>query len=218
MFHTCFSFRPGLSIHTPTQMMSSETSTSSSDDDSFVMEARREYLLLVVRSILAVVMAVVNVFENESSSDYSVDPARPRTDRLGHLLVAHESIFRMNVGFSLGEFEELCSRVCPVLEQCARSTGDVRRGVGRPPKLSSTERVLAAIFYLKHNSTGRYESSHWNYSRSSVFDDSFFVLSVISEIMASEIQWPDAARRRQLGSRIPTLFSDRLFQRNWRLL
>lgn len=178
--------------------------SSSAEDDAFLVEALQEYDLLIVRAALATSIAVVEVF-GDQGDDFSVNTDRPKTDRLGSLLAAHESVFRMNVGFSLGEFEELCTNVCPVLEQCARSTGELRQAPGRPPKLSSPERVLAAIFYLKHNTTGRYESILWNYSRSGVFDDTFFVLSVIAEVLNHEIQWPDPNRRRNLASRIPTM-------------
>jgi hypothetical protein len=80
-----------------------------------------------------------------------------------------------------------------------------RGGAGRPPKRSSPERVLAAIFYLKHNSSGRYESIHWNYSRTGIFDDTFFVLSTISQVLKDEIQWPNPEKRRELGLRVPSM-------------
>ena len=180
----------------------SSTSSSSSDDDEYVLEAIYEFNLLLARAALATALSVIEAL-GDQESDYFVNPDRPKIDR--PLLASHESIFRMNVGFSIGEFEELCSYVCPVLDLCARSTGQMRLAPGRPPKLSGPERVLAAIFYLKHNTTGRYESIGWNYSRSGVFDDTFFVLSTIWKALYQEIQWPDADRRRVLGARIATM-------------
>eukprot|EP00474_Spongospora_subterranea_P011631 CRZ12089.1 hypothetical protein [Spongospora subterranea] len=130
------------------------------------------------------------------------NPDLPKIDRLGNLLEAHSSVFRMNVGFTLGDFEELCTIACPIFNLCSRSTGEMPQAGGRPPKLSSPERILAAIFYLNHNTTGRCESIHWNYSRFGIFDDALFVLSVITEVLD---QWPDSERRRDLGSRISSM-------------
>jgi hypothetical protein len=97
--------------------MDSSSSSDSEDDFSLVM-AQEEYDLLIVRAALSASLSVVNIFET-GDGDYSVNPNRLKTDRLGSLLSAHASVFRMNVGFSLVEFEELCSSVCPVLEMCA---------------------------------------------------------------------------------------------------
>ena len=116
----------------------------------------------MVRAASALLLRVVNAFET-GDTDYSANPSRPKTDRLGSLLSAQASVSHLNVGFSLGEFEELCSRVCPLLEICARFTGEMRRGAaGRPPKLSSPD---DAIFYLKYQD-----------ARSSTLRISFYVL------------------------------------------
>jgi hypothetical protein len=181
-----------------------DSSSSSSDEDHLLADVFNEYDLLIVRAALTACVAILDTL-GSSDGDFSVNPERPKIDRLGHLLASHASLFRLNVGFTLTEFEELCSCVCPVLEVCARSTGDLRRGSGRPPKLSPPERLLAAILYLKHNSTGRYESLHWNYCRSGIFDDTFFVLSAVVQVLHKEIQWPDRDRRRELGARIATM-------------
>lgn len=43
----------------------------------------------------------------------------------------------------------------------------------------------------------------WNYSRTALADDVIFICSCINVACADEIKWPDAARRLELGARIP---------------
>jgi hypothetical protein len=74
---------------------------------------------------------------------------------------------------------------------------------GSPSKLDPRERVLSFVLSVKHNTGVRYESSSWNWSRSSLCDDMKWVSDAINESMRHEIQWPDAGRRVQLSQRLP---------------
>ena len=85
----------------------------------------------------------------------------------------------------------------------ARSTGGEKQKFGRPMKLSSPQRLLCAIMYLKHNNGVVYEDFSWNWSRSSVCDDVLFVCFVINEACAFEKRWPTAQERRILGRKLP---------------
>jgi hypothetical protein len=137
--------------------------------------------------------------------DYSVRPMDPVTHRLQVLQSGHPSIFKAQTGFFAWEFEAVCRRVAPVLDRNARSTGFPRVKQGRPSKLDPGERVLSFVLNVKHNTGVRYESSSWNWARSSLCDDMKWVSDAINESMSDEIQWPEANRGAQLEQRLPDL-------------
>jgi hypothetical protein len=90
-------------------------------------------------------------------------------------LVATPDIFKRLTNFSVDEFNELCNKLVPVLEMTARSTGDLIKGAGRPPKLSAQQHILNTLMYLKHDNTVHFEAFQWNWSKSSLSDDVLFV-------------------------------------------
>jgi hypothetical protein len=69
--------------------------------------------------------------------------------------------------------------------------------------MSPQQRVLNALMYLKHENTVHYEAFQWNWAKSSVSDDAFFVCSVINSVLANEITWPNADTRAVLANRVP---------------
>jgi hypothetical protein len=121
--------------------------------------------------------------DGATGGDFSVNPLVPVVHRLERARAGHVSIFRSVTGFLPHEFDELVARVGPVLVNVARSTGATKLKQGRRNKLHPGERILAFIFLMKHNTQNRYESSLWNYSRSSVCDDSLFVASAINNVL-----------------------------------
>jgi DDE superfamily endonuclease len=170
--------------------------------------------LLAVHHHEATIQTIVNLAaqaaalqESESTcsecGDYSVRPTDPVTSRLKVIQSGHASIFKSQTGFTASEFEAVCILVAPVLIRNARSTGLPRLNAGRPSKLDPRERVLSFVLNVKHNTGVRYESSAWNWSRSSLCDDVKWVADAITEGMKDEIQWPDEYRRAQLAQRLP---------------
>jgi DDE superfamily endonuclease len=89
------------------------------------------------------------------------------------------------------------------MECTARSTGKFRVCCGRPSKMSSQQRVLNALMYLKHDNTVHFEAFQWNWAKSSVSDDASFVCSVINAVLGNEITWPNENMRAVLANRIP---------------
>jgi hypothetical protein len=77
---------------------------------------------------------------------------------------AHDSVFKSWTGFWLSEWEKLTQRVCPVLQQYARS-GQLKLPGGKPTKLTPQERLLSFVLYVKHNAGARKNSIDWNYHR-----------------------------------------------------
>jgi hypothetical protein len=73
---------------------------------------------------------------------------------------------------------------------------------GRPNKLNASEGILSFVLYCKHNTGVRYESSSWNYSRTSIPDDAVFVASVLNVALEDEIRWPSAQQRQQSSARL----------------
>jgi hypothetical protein len=100
------------------------------------------------------------------------------------------------------EWEPLCQRV-PLIITYARDTGEPRIRRGRPSNLDPAERMLSFVLCVKHNTSIRYESSSWNWNRSSACDDVPFIASVINCTLADEISWPSPARRAQLDQVLP---------------
>jgi DDE superfamily endonuclease len=154
---------------------------------------------------LAASMATALVEEESKSAaagDLSVNPLAPKVARLQSLISAHGSIFKSTTGFFLSEWERLCQRVVPVLEISARSTGDLKQKPGRPTKLNAPERLLSFVLYCKHNTGVRYESSSWNYSRTSLSDDAVYIASVLNVALGDEIRWPNHEQRQQFSQRL----------------
>jgi DDE superfamily endonuclease len=78
----------------------------------------------------------------------------------------------------------------------------VKQKPGRPTKLNAPERLLSFVLYCKHNTGVRYESTSWNYSRTSLSDDAVFLANVVNAALADEIRWPSSERRQQLARRL----------------
>jgi hypothetical protein len=114
-------------------------------------------------------------------------------------------IFETITSFTAAEFEELCAAVCPVILFYPRATGEIRGLGGRPPKLTPEQRLLNFVTLLKHDNTATFDSCQWNWSRTSVNDDSLFVASCINLTYKNEVKWPDANQRAGLAKQIPQL-------------
>jgi DDE superfamily endonuclease len=183
-------------------------SSSSSDEDDAAQSLAPVLLSfaeMIQRAALAASMATT-LIEGEGKSiaagDLSVNPLVPKVARLQSLISAHGSIFKSTTGFFLSEWESLCQLVVPVLDISARSTGDLKQKPGRPTKLNAPERLLSFVLFCKHNTGVRYESSSWNYSRTSLPDDAVFIASVLNVALGDEIRWPSEERRQQLSQRL----------------
>lgn len=98
--------------------------------------------------------------------------------------------FKDLTNFTLHEWGELCNHVLPIIRSHARSTGEAHHLQGRPTKLSLEERLLNVVLYMKHDNTVVRDSHKWNWSRSSLCDDAYFVESYLNVALDSEIRWP----------------------------
>jgi hypothetical protein len=155
-------------------------------------------------AIAAVAVAAVSSWycldeciQEENDQTY-VNQALGVRDQLAVLLQT-PSLFKILTNFTAEEFEELCGAVCPLIESNARTTGAPRSVFGRRPKLSSQQRVLHLVFYLKHDNVVRFDAFNWNWSKSSACDDAIFVASCINSALKHELRWPDANERRILA-------------------
>jgi DDE superfamily endonuclease len=172
------------------------TDSESDEMDEFQSWNRTANQLISVGTVAATYSSFA---DKQRGSQQSVNPEVGVRDILGNM-ASTPAIFRTLTNFTVSEFTELWMLVCATLDITARSTGEVNRGAGRKSKLISQQRLLNTLVYLKHDNTVNYESFNWNWARSSVSDDVLFVCSVA---MASEIQWPDSAKRAELAQRIP---------------
>jgi hypothetical protein len=160
---------------------------SDSDEDELFEMWKRQTLFL----FSAAIAAVASHEDLEVAGQQSVKNSEGVRDVLSKL-VATPVIFERLTSFTVDEFYELCHNLSPVLDLTARSTGNISKGAGRPPKLSAKQRILNTLMYLKHVNTVHYEDFQWNWSKSSVRDAVLFVCSVINTVLAHEIQCPDA--------------------------
>lgn len=111
--------------------------------------------------------------------------------------------FQTNLNFTCTEFEELCMLVVPIILGNARSMGESCVVSGRPAKLTPMQWFLNFILYLKHNNVISYHSLHWNWSRSSLCNDTLLIASCINYGLESKMHWPNANERLYLGMMNP---------------
>ena len=180
-----------------TSTSSASTSSSSSDSDE---EA----------ALLAIHLAMQNTYDlfhtnewNHGGQD-SVNPQEDVRDVLGSMR-STPGLFKVLTNFSIEEFDELCSILCPTIIANARSTGGLCILPGHPSKLTPEQRVLGFILYLKHDSTTAMPSFLWNWAKSSIIDDQIFIATSINWALRYEIKWPDELERQALASTIPAL-------------
>jgi hypothetical protein len=156
-----------------------------------------------VQMLFQCVVAATNVHhlfnanEWEEGGQQSVNPNIGVRDMLAWLKET-PGMFKTMTNFTLPEFEELCTTVCPFITGNARSTGKPQILREHPPKLSPEQRLLNFIWYMKYDNVTTYDSYHWNWSASCVCDDAIFVASCVCEAIGSEIRWPDAQQRLRL--------------------
>lgn len=104
------------------------------------------------------------------------------------------------MNFIVPEFIELCTLVCPTILANARSTGVPHVVTGRPMKLSPEQRLMNFILFMKCDNVVTWDAFVWNWARSSIYDDTFFVASCIYEAISNEIFRPDEGEQRVLGT------------------
>jgi hypothetical protein len=141
--------------------------------------------------------------DTEPLSQQSVNPAYGVRDVYA-CLSKTPAIFRNMTNFSVEEFEELASLVCPVIALTSRSSGQLKLA-GRPPKLHPAQRLLNFLMFLKHDNSCNHDAFQWNWARSSICDDSIFIAKCIVETCANEIRWPSSVEREKLGRSIPQM-------------
>ena len=100
-------------------------------------------------------------------------------------------MFKTITNFTLPEFEELCSLVCPLIAENARSTSEPQIRGGRPSKMTPVQKLLNFIWYMKCDNVTTYDSYHWNWSANSICDDAIFIASCVCEAISDEIRWPN---------------------------
>ena len=99
-----------------------------------------------------------------------VNPHEGVHDILGSMR-STPGLFKVLTNFSIEEFDELCTIVCPTIIANARSTGDLHIFPGSPFKLTPEQHLLDFALYLKHDSTTALSGFLWNLAKSSVIDD-----------------------------------------------
>ena len=80
-------------------------------------------------------------------------------------------LFKVLTNFSIEEFDELCTIVCPTIIANARLIGDLCILLGRPSKLTPKQCLLGFVLYLKHDSTIALSGFLRNWAKSFVIDD-----------------------------------------------
>ena len=112
------------------------TSTSSASTSSSSFDSDEEAALLAIH------LATQNTFDlfhtNEWDHDGQdlVNPHEGVCNILGSMR-STLGLFKVLTNFSIEEFDELCTIVCPTIIANARSTNDLRIFPGRPSKLTS---------------------------------------------------------------------------------
>lgn len=180
-------------------------SISDSDDDLLLLDGDDEEAMAVLAVLQAATSSTELLFssgEMIAIDQRFVDRTVGVRDQLS-MLLRMPSLFHTMTNFSIDEFDELCGKVCPLIDFNARHTGEPRHPAGRPPKLRPEQRLLAFLLFLKHDNTSVFDGSLWNWSKTSQNDDSIFVGSCIVTGIDDEIQWPSASERRSLAARIP---------------
>jgi len=171
---------------------------TSSDEQE--MEAHEEMVAFAVATVVVSATNSFNHIDLYEQTQHYVDASTGARDQLA-TLYRMPSLFSNLTNFTNIEFEEMAQLVCPVIQANARSTGALHRRTGRPAKLTVHQRLLHCLLYLKHDNTAVFEGAYWNWSKSSVCDDSIFVSSCINVALADEIRWPDPRERLVSGQR-----------------
>jgi hypothetical protein len=130
--------------------------SSDEDLDDFEVELRA-----ILQSMVAATNAyhLFNANKWDDNGQQSVNPLRGVRDMLGWLKET-PCMFKTLTNFTLVEFEELCTLVCPTIAGNARSTSAPQRLQGRLPKLNPKQRLLNFIWFMKCNSVTSYDSFH----------------------------------------------------------
>jgi hypothetical protein len=148
---------------------------SDSDDDVLFEILNRQAQFI----ISAAVPLTSSHEELEDSVHQSVNASEGVRDLLARL-AAPPAIFKRLSNVTVEEFNEFCNQLGPVLYMTARSTGDLSKGAGRPPKLPAQQRILNTLLYLKHDNTVHYDAFQWNWSKSSLSDDILLVFPALT--------------------------------------
>jgi hypothetical protein len=100
---------------------------------------------------------------HEDLNDYGQQPVSTSEDvrNVLSMLVSTSEILKRRINVTV-EFYQLGHHLSPVLYLTARSAGNLRKGAGRPPKLSVQQHILNTLMYLKHVNTVHYEAFQWN--------------------------------------------------------
>ncbi|CAM6094787.1 unnamed protein product [Calypogeia fissa] len=190
--------------------LDSSRSDSSSDSEDEYEESMRDLDDTMFLILILAIQMLVDCIESFQPIELSRENQRT-VDHLVGVRDVYASMsaipqqFKDLTNFWPQEFQELCERVCPVIQSHARISGTRHIVTGRPVKLFAEERLLNFLLYMKHDNTIFMDSQRWNWSRTSVCDDAIFVASCINEAISNEIRWPSAAERVVLAQTVPEL-------------
>jgi hypothetical protein len=163
-----------------------------------------DYYFLVAKMAHAVSLVCQTTMEllgNDEECLQTVDHGAGVRDVLATMKVV-PSMFKVLTNFTIEEFNELSASVCSVIASYARSTGEIIKKGGRPPKLTPQQRLLNFILYLKHDNSTIFDAHQWNWAKSSVCDDAVFIASCIEHACEDEIRWPNPEERRRAASQV----------------
>lgn len=117
------------------------------------------------------------------------------------ILKKNPSLFEVLTNFTVFEFDEVCEMVCPIIATHARTTVQPRCIFGKDPNLSTDQRLLAFVLYMKQDNTVVFNAHQWNLAKSSACDDAIFVASRINSGLSHEIRWLNPEEMRASGVR-----------------
>jgi hypothetical protein len=112
------------------------------------------------------------------------------------------SLFKGNMNFTLKEFDELCLLIVLVIVANARSTGENRIFLGCPSKLSSKQRILNFLLYLKHDNITISDTFMWSWSKTSINYDTIFISLCMNKMLRDEIKRPSADEKVEATSHV----------------
>jgi hypothetical protein len=115
---------------------------SKSDEiDEFQPCNRTAHVLI---SLATVAVASASFDDEQMGRQQSVHPEVGVRDILGNM-ASTPAMFRILFNFTVSEFTERCTIVCPTLDLTARATGEASKGAGGRSKSTSQQRLLNTL-------------------------------------------------------------------------
>jgi hypothetical protein len=168
---------------------SSSNSSSFSSDDEVLYDMDQEATMLFhVRFIVCIYGDLFIAIEMEEGGGHFVDPTNSVQDVL-ITLQSTPTLFKNQTNFIATDLEDLASIMAPTIISHAQFTGETPIVSRRPSKLSLEQQFLNFVFFFKHDNVTTYDFFMWNWAKSSMCTDVFFISSCINFTLVDEICW-----------------------------